>query len=506
MACVVSHSQVNRAKHSGNPPNINHNDPTCLRLINRRPPDKLQLQGPGLMYKKEKERVEVRDPGRVTLGYLHQPWSGTLKGSLRGCLEQTSKGPPQMNAPKMQEPKQKLLEDFPPSWGMLGHHSITLQYPSTEPLSLNSPPTPLPNTSDVASLKTPVGNESLEAVPVGGESSALAVDTHLTDVLPCILYAAWRLRRLMTFDQEGDPSKEATWRTPVDTLLDVVLSNNAANERCNLKMEVPISLPKSTAEDINVGDAIMDTGYFSYHIDIFQTAAYSKGGGMALLEKISVMPTPDTQRILILQLPCEYKQYFGEFQHGQLMYDLCAAQNQLKILGLTDETIYGIGCIKGVVDIKWSRWEHDHIKIGHVTTFDLRIPSQGVMFYRFLTLVQQDIIKRITTLESVTADQLRISGVEVTWKMDRMPPPGPSDSKRSRLDPHVGGTGGNRQYDAMDWSDSEEPEEEVEDDVDVVEVEERTRSWRDRLGDPLKNITKTPLMELPDQNGLAYIK
>ncbi|KAG8995131.1 hypothetical protein FRB94_009446 [Tulasnella sp. JGI-2019a] len=381
-----------------------------------------------------------------------------------------------------------------------------LQYPSTEPLSLNSPPTPLPNTSDVASLKTPVGNESLEAVPVGGESSALAVDTHLTDVLPCILYAAWRLRRLMTFDQEGDPSKEATWRTPVDTLLDVVLSNNAANERCNLKMEVPISLPKSTAEDINVGDAIMDTGYFSYHIDIFQTAAYSKGGGMALLEKISVMPTPDTQRILILQLPCEYKQYFGEFQHGQLMYDLCAAQNQLKILGLTDETIYGIGCIKGVVDIKWSRWEHDHIKIGHVTTFDLRIPSQGVMFYRFLTLVQQDIIKRITTLESVTADQLRISGVEVTWKMDRMPPPGPSDSKRSRLDPHVGGTGGNRQYDAMDWSDSEEPEEEVEDDVDVVEVEERTRSWRDRLGDPLKNITKTPLMELPDQNGLAYIK
>ncbi|KAG9015482.1 hypothetical protein FRB94_000087 [Tulasnella sp. JGI-2019a] len=177
----------------------------------------------------------------------------------------------------------------------------------------------------------------------------------LPDIIPSILYTASRLAHLHKFETLLGRRKEAEWRSPVDTFLDVVLCNSPP-EGYDLRMEVPICLPQSTAQDIHVGDATMDIGYFSYHPDITNKIPQSQNRDH-LPRNLSVMPTYTLNHALILHLPCEYKRDEQDVKHSQAVYDLSAAQNQLRVLGIKDQIIYGIGCIKGVADIMWSRWE-----------------------------------------------------------------------------------------------------------------------------------------------------
>ncbi|KAG9015790.1 hypothetical protein FRB93_012355 [Tulasnella sp. JGI-2019a] len=157
-------------------------------------------------------------------------------------------------------------------------------------------------------------------------------------------------------------------------------------------MKEPIGLPKSTATPINVGNATTNTGYFSHHATLYEIVAQLKDR-TDILQNIPVTPTSDPilKCIDVQHLACEYKQTVTNPNYGQLVYDLGAAQNQLMMLGLANETRYGIRCIKGVAEIIWPRWNGttvrfihfkrrfpftSPIRVGHVTIFDLSQPSQ----------------------------------------------------------------------------------------------------------------------------------
>lgn len=107
---------------------------------------------------------------------------------------------------------------------------------------------------------------------------------------------------------------------------------------------------------------------------------------------------------------------------NQLTYDLAAAQNQLRSLGMKDQILYGVSVVRNQATIMWSQWKIRRIEIGPVATFDLMKPSEGVMFCQLFASLKSDIIKRSNAVNNMKEQDIANLVGKDTWKAEALPP------------------------------------------------------------------------------------
>ncbi|KAG9014583.1 hypothetical protein FRB94_011761 [Tulasnella sp. JGI-2019a] len=126
-----------------------------------------------------------------------------------------------------------------------------------------------------------------------------------------------------------------------------------------------------------------------------------------IVENTTVLTTFSIRQLSVLMFACEFKRVPGGAPDNQVVFDLGAAQGQLKALGLTGRIFYGLACLE------------EKLLIGDAIELDLTLPSDGIKLLRLLRSIQADGSAIRTELDLKTAEQLLASNVQGSWKEPR---------------------------------------------------------------------------------------